>query len=224
MEQDSIGEAHLTRQNNVNLHGVGERPSPIAAMRHVASMRLKKPTPLSKAELNAILAAAEEDALKRDLKDIAVILYHTGLRVRELVSLRWKNVDFKHRRIFIAEDKAGNQRTVPFGSKVFQVLLERKAFQSSSRFVLGRAPNIVLDRITKELRNVSSRLQRPSVRLHIFRSTFISRWMAARGNFAQLCLITGCLSLSMRFKNPDMIEELLEGAATFQRKLEEEEL
>ena len=64
--------------------------------------------------------------LAEDLRDRAVLelLYSTGLRVRELLSLGLYDVDFEGSRVLVRQGKGGKDRVVPLGRKAGEALEE----------------------------------------------------------------------------------------------------
>ncbi|NIS59709.1 MAG: tyrosine-type recombinase/integrase [Proteobacteria bacterium] len=60
--------------------------------------------------------------LPRDILPVAVIAYHTAMRLGEILGLRWKNVDLK-RRLFVFEtEKTGKQRAVALHPELIELL------------------------------------------------------------------------------------------------------
>lgn len=58
------------------------------------------------------------------LKSMVKIFLNTGLRRKELFNLRWKNVDFKKRQLFISDTKTSRSRYVPMNETVYNELRE----------------------------------------------------------------------------------------------------
>jgi tyrosine recombinase XerC len=75
------------------------------------------PRHLRPAEIEAVLdaAAAGEGALGLRDRAIVELLYASGLRVGELVSLDWRDLDL-HGRVLRVVGKGGKERMVPFGT------------------------------------------------------------------------------------------------------------
>jgi integrase len=61
--------------------------------------------------------------LPPDVSQPIVIAYHTAMRIGEILSLRWKNVDFKRRLlVFETEKSNGKQRAVALHPQVIELL------------------------------------------------------------------------------------------------------
>lgn len=104
------------------------RRSPLRARHRRRGGPSRRPFILDRAAVQQLLAAAA--TLKDDSRNhcaprrgsiyraIFGILYALGLRVGELVRLRWQDVDFDRRVLTIHETKFGKSRFVPFGPRV----------------------------------------------------------------------------------------------------------
>jgi len=75
--------------------------------------RWEKRQPYSEAEVAALLAHAQGP-------DRVVVLLgaHAGLRVSEMVALRWADVDLARRRLVVRSGKGGKKRTVPLSTSL----------------------------------------------------------------------------------------------------------
>ncbi|RMG44822.1 MAG: site-specific tyrosine recombinase XerD [Acidobacteria bacterium] len=100
----------------------GERPDD--PLRAVEAPRRRRPLPrvLSEREIEALLEAPRGDD-PRSLRDRAMleVLYATGLRVSELVSLRLREVDLR-RGLVRVTGKGRRERVVPLGRKALAAL------------------------------------------------------------------------------------------------------
>lgn len=90
----------------------------------ISTPKLEKKIPSFLSEKEAINLLGEGESLieKRDLC-ILELLYSSGLRVSELVSLNWENVNLKNRVIRV-KGKGKKERIVPFGSHAERRLRE----------------------------------------------------------------------------------------------------
>jgi len=70
-----------------------------------------------------------EQLKNETVKDAVVAGFHTGMRLNEIVSLRWKNVDFEKREITVGDaeftTKGRSQRFIPMGEEVFELLVRK---------------------------------------------------------------------------------------------------
>ena len=53
--------------------------------------------PISSKQFYELLAAAGDDPVARELKQIATVVFYTGIRPRELKKLTWADIDLERR-------------------------------------------------------------------------------------------------------------------------------
>jgi site-specific recombinase XerD len=73
---------------------------------------------LTPEDLNKLLVHVR----KKALKDIYIFLWHTGLRITELINLRWSDVDMKRGWMIIMFSKSGRSRGIPLNAKALGIL------------------------------------------------------------------------------------------------------
>ena len=106
--------------------------------------KVKKPKPpesmplyFSEKEFNALLSIIDE----RDFKELCVLALLTGLRLGEILSLRWNDVDSIDKIIFVRNSdtfttKSRRNRVVPISEELYKLLTDRKEnIRSESDFV-----------------------------------------------------------------------------------------
>lgn len=85
---------------------------------------------LSEAERDALLAACRESRSKM-LYPVVLLALSTGMRQGEILSIRWKDVDFDRKRIVLHNTKNGSSRQVPLAGaaeeELKQMLQSKKA-------------------------------------------------------------------------------------------------
>ena len=99
--------------------------------------KLKEMTPahLSKSDFQSLIRAIEDE----DFRDLCIMAVTTGLRLSELTSLKWKNIDLDRKLIFVESSdtfttKSKRNRAVPMSDGLWYMLLSRKE-QSSCESV-----------------------------------------------------------------------------------------
>lgn len=76
----------------------------------------------SEKDLSSFFEQAQaHDLIPRDLV-LFELMYGAGLRVSEVVSLNWEDMDTKGRRIFVTQGKGNKSRMVPMGSELARAL------------------------------------------------------------------------------------------------------
>jgi integrase len=176
---------------------------------------------LSLAEFQQLLAAAGNDAVATELRQIVTLLFFTGLRKRELGGLTWSDVDMEKRCMRVGS-KDGTQRTVPFGHKVLQVLVDLAQANAGTRHVLGKSPMATLHRITQRLHALPCAADGHKLTLHCLRHSFRVRWMDSGGSMEGLKLMMG-FSSPLPFETFLSFKQQYEIAARFQSQLEDQE-
>lgn len=78
----------------------------------------KLPIVLSKEEIGSMISSTNN--LKHRL--ILVLLYYAGLRLDEVVNLRWNDIDFDNGAIYVRKTKEEKERTVFLHAKVKELL------------------------------------------------------------------------------------------------------
>ena len=121
---------------------------------------------LGKEEIAKLLSAA------RDLKDLAILslLFETGLRASELLSLRVRDVDLSRGEVVVRSGKYGKERTVflgPLSRRVLEKIITGK--RSVDRII-----NLSYNGLYKRLKSIAKRAGVPpyKVRPHVLRHSF----------------------------------------------------
>jgi integrase/recombinase XerC len=108
------------------LHKTGVLEHDVCRFLHGPSVPKHMPKALSAEAMNVLFEMATSS--EEPLRDTAIVevLYGCGLRVSELVGLRWDDVDLGNRRLVVL-GKGAKERRVPFGSCARKALRELKA-------------------------------------------------------------------------------------------------
>lgn len=124
------------------------------------------------------------------LKDLILIAVNTGLRMGELVSLRWQDVNLDGGLISIRnredfQTKSGNERTIPLSSQAVDILrrIDRKREDQHDGFVLTGIAGAPLnpEYASKRFKHYVRKAKLPEIiRFHSLRHTCAS-WHVQRG-------------------------------------------
>jgi integrase len=97
------------------------------------------PKYLTNDEFEKIMQAIENKLIE----DFCRVAFDTGMRLSEIVYLRWLNVDLKKRLIVVGDElfmtKTRKQRTVPMSEMVFKVLERRDKEKRRNEYVFGKS-------------------------------------------------------------------------------------
>ena len=140
---------------------------------------------LTEQEIEALLLAAlaNKDRFFAQRDYLAVLLsYRHGLRVSELVGLRWQAIDFDAARIHIHRLKNGNPGTHPLQADELRGLKSLRKFQSSPWvFVSKSGVPLTRDGVAKLLRRLSEIAKLEiSIHWHMFRHS-CGFYLASKG-------------------------------------------
>lgn len=96
----------------------------------------EKRRPYTVEEVERLLEAAE-------LEDTIVVLLgaHAGLRVSEMTSLEWRDVNTEKQTLFVRHGKGGKQATVQMTNRLTNHLMEMRALSPSATTVLNWTPD-----------------------------------------------------------------------------------
>lgn len=174
--------------------------------------RLKRPSPgkartrrVSDQEIGRVKSATESAYLAA-LIDLAI---ETGMRLSELISMRWNNIDLDARTVFLPDTKNGHPRTVPLSSRAVQTL--RSLPQGVIQRLEGSLFPITPHAVTVAFRRACKRVQRASggslavnLRFHDLRHEAVSRLFERGLNPMEVAAISGHRSMQMlaRYTHP----------------------
>lgn len=164
-----------------------------------------------------VLTQEEENKLLSNcngyLKVVVIIAIYTGLRLREILNLKWKNVDLEDKNIFVEEGKGGKSAVIPINSYVATVLNEWKKDNYNNEYVF------VNPKTRKPYWDISKSWYRavvlagiPKIRFHDLRHTFATRLAQNGVDTIHIAKLTRHSSIKMveRYVHP-MFKNLREG-------------
>lgn len=166
--------------------------SPAPAVSHLAEPqgRLRF---LTDRELEALLDACRPDP---SLYLAVLLSVTTGMRQRELLDLRWRDIDLESQRILLESTKSGKRRAVPVPTIAVELLRARQASEDDRVFPAVRDPSKIM---TVRFR-FESALERAGItgfRWHDLRHTAASYLAMSGATLRDLAEILGHTSLSM---------------------------
>ena len=113
------------------------------------------------------------DACAEHLKPIVTVALNTGMRKEEILSLRWKDLDYRIRTISILDTKNGESREIPMNDIVYRTLLAIKR-KYDSPWVFCKRNGERYGNIRKAFEGARKRAGIVDFRFHDLRHTFAS--------------------------------------------------
>jgi len=137
-----------------------------------------------------------------ELRPVLIIALNTGMRKGEILSLKWKDIDFQKGFIYIGDSKSGRSRNVPVNSQVFETL---KGLPQQGEFVFfnSETRGHVQD-VKTAFKGACRRAGIKGLRFHDLRHTAAS-WMVEGGvDLVTVSKILGhaSIQMTMRYAHP----------------------
>ena len=125
-----------------------------------------------------ILKASEEAELMENcsdyLKPIITVALNTGMRLGEILNLKWNNIDLKARRIRVEKTKSGKVRFIPINDVLFRELKRLRNGQSHFVFFNAKTMKPYVD-LKRGFKEACRKASVEGMRFHDLRHTFATR-------------------------------------------------
>ncbi|HMK77171.1 MAG TPA: site-specific integrase, partial [Thermodesulfobacteriota bacterium] len=135
---------------------------------------------------------------------------HTGLRMGEILSLRWKDIEFKERRILIEKTKNNERRMVPINDTLHGVLKSLPVHLGTDLVF----PGITRNQLSVAFRRASKRAGIRDFRFHDLRHTFASYLTMGGENPRTVQILLGHKDLRMTMRYSHLSPEHLREAVS----------
>ena len=129
-------------------------------------------------------------------KALVIIALHTGMRLGEILRLRWQDLDFSAGLILIRDSKNGEPRHVPMDSTV-QSHLESYPRRPGVEWVFSNSSGQRLRDIRGGFHNALQRAGLTDLHFHDLRHTYASQWVQSGGDLYVLKDILGHKSITI---------------------------
>jgi site-specific recombinase XerC len=162
-------------------------------------------TPLSDDELRGLIATCTTPTHRHDeplhhRRDEAIIrlMFETGIRIGETVTLQVGDVDLPAGRVTVRRGKGGRGRVIPIGATTSAVLeaylslrADHRASGSQELWLGERGTSLGYDGLSRALRRRATLAGIAGFHPHKLRHTAAHRWLAAGGSESGLMAIAG---------------------------------
>ena len=125
---------------------------------------------LTKGEQDRLLEASSER-----LRSILIIALNTGMRLGEILSLRWNQIDLINRKIRVERTKSKKIRIISINSPLFNELSKLNKSAKSEHLFLNRGTGRPLTTVKKAFKTACRRAGISDLRFHDLRHTFATR-------------------------------------------------
>ena len=116
----SMRKPHLALVTPRTVYGTVERSKGPPRRRPNAEVRTREY--LTQAEVERLIAVAGDNRHGHRDATMVLVAYRHGLRVSELVTLRWDAIDFGHGRMHVSRTKSGSPSVHPLSGRELRVL------------------------------------------------------------------------------------------------------
>lgn len=141
----------------------------------------RQPTFFSKTEIEKLLSIVNDEQFK-NLIEIAV---NTGLRLMELLTLEWNQVNFEDNTIILTNQthitKGKKIRSIPLNIRALQILTELEQRKESEFVFSDNKQKLTPDYVTKKFKKYVIKAEiNPKLHFHSLRHSFAS-WLVQKG-------------------------------------------
>ena len=127
----------------------------------------------TKEEIKALYNACAEH-----LKPIIIVALNTGMRKGEILNLKWEDIDFRQKIIYLLETKNNEKREIPMNQVVFDTLLKVRK-PPNSPYVFYNKDGKPFDDVKTAFWRALKRAGIKNFRFHDLRHTFASHLVMA---------------------------------------------
>jgi integrase len=126
------------------------------------------------------------------LGEIVLFALHSGMRMGEILSLLWADIDLTQKTILVRQSKNGLPRSVPMNRVIFDLLSSKEKRQP-----LERVFPVNKNTLSKTFHSVCQELGIEDFRFHDLRHSFSTRLSQSGCNVFQIMSLLGHKSISM---------------------------
>ena len=179
----AIKEWELLRENPVS--NISKKKEPNGRVRYLTSEEIQK-----------LLNACKQSASPY-LYYIVLLALSTGARYSEIITLKWENIDFKRKLIYLLDTKNKEARSIPISNKVYMMLIELKDKYGYSGLLFPGKDKLNPTKIRNSWVRVIERAGVENFRFHDLRHTAASYLAMNGATLIELSHILGHKTLQM---------------------------
>jgi integrase len=154
-----------------------------------------------------------------DFYPIACCAVYTGMRIGEIIALKWKDIDTEKRIIRIERStgkttKSRKVRYVPINSKLLKVLIECRKNGNGDLVFPNKQGGMRSRDLRRQMKKAARMAGLRTIRIHDLRHTFASNYIGKGGNIISLQKILGhsTINMTLRYSHlaPDFMTKDIE--------------
>ena len=149
---------------------------------------------LTKPEITKLLSTSSDF-----LKPILITALHTGMRMGEILRLKWEDIDFERGIIEVTETKSGEPRKIPMNNLLTETLRSIK-LPCVSPYVFCRTDGRPRKSIRTAFENALKRAGIENFRFHDLRHTFASHLVMAGADLPTVKELLGHKTIEMTMR------------------------
>ena len=167
----SLAEEWGLRPENTNPCRLVKRYKEIKRQRYLSGVEL--------ARLGQVLAEVEKDGTENPYVVGAIrMLIFSGMRLGEVLGLRWEYIDFEGARLNLPESKTG-AKSIPLNEPALKLLAVMPTLQDNEYVFCGARHGRPLVNLNKPWRRIRDKAGIPDIRMHDLRHSYASVGAAA---------------------------------------------
>lgn len=144
------------------------------------------------------------------LRPIIITAFHTGMRMGEILNLKWKDIDFKNRIISVEMTKNNERRTIPINKTLYDVLKSLPIHLGTEKLF----PNLTTQQLSSAFRRACKRAGIKDFRFHDLRHSFASYLTMGQQNLRTVQTLLGHKDLRMTMRYSHLSDQTLKEAVT----------
>lgn len=149
------------------------------------------------------------------LKPIVIIAFHTGMRMGEILNLKWQDVNLITRTISIETAKSNHRRIIPINNTLYQIFLSLQNNSTEEKIF----PNIYNQQLTNAFSRACKRAGINNFRFHDLRHSFASYLAMAQQNLRTIQILLGHKDFRMTMRYSHLSDQTLKEAVSILDKI-----
>ena len=157
------------------------------------------------------------------LKPIVIVALNTGMRLGEILNLKWQDLDFNQKFIYIENSKNGEKREVPMNNFLLKMMAQLKETSNHGDYIFSHKDGSPLKGVYRSFKSACKRAGIKNFRFHDLRHTFASHLVMNGVDLKTVQELMGHKSFSMTLRyahlSPDHKRKAIEDLGNRMQKV-----